>query len=160
MAESSIKTVPNKILIPNIAKLLEEGLEVKLQAKGRSMSPYIRDMKDLLVLQKPLLHELAVEDIVLARCRKDHYVIHRIIEINGDAVVLMGDGNVYGKENCRREDVLGKLVAIERNGRRIDCNTEKERRKARRLRTCYRTYAKTRHLVKRILTLQIFRNEN
>ncbi|MCF0179618.1 MAG: S24/S26 family peptidase [Bacteroidales bacterium] len=160
MAESTIRTIPNKILIPDIAKLLEEGIEVKLQAKGRSMSPYIRDMKDLLVLQKVIRQDLEVEDIVLARCGKDHYVIHRIIEINGDEIVLMGDGNVYGTERCKREDVLGKLIAIERKGKRIDCNTAQERKKAYRLRTCYRTYAKTRHFVKRILTLQIFKNEN
>ena len=34
-------------------------------------------------------------------------MLHRIIQLEGDQVTLMGDGNVQGTESCRRQDVAG-----------------------------------------------------
>ncbi|MDE6633662.1 MAG: hypothetical protein K2J96_00175, partial [Bacteroidaceae bacterium] len=39
-----------------------------------------------------------------------HYVLHRIIRIEGGRLTLMGDGNVKGTERCRRQDVAGVVT--------------------------------------------------
>jgi hypothetical protein len=42
----------------------------------------------------------------------------------------MGDGNLIGRERCRREDVIGKAVKIMKKDREIDCQSPSHLRKA------------------------------
>ena len=114
-----MKTVqmPNDILLSTAASFLDEGREVVLRAKGNSMLPFIRNERDSVVLRKS--DSLEVGDIVLVHM-PDRYVMHRIIERDGDRFRMMGDGNIRGTESFRRADVLGKVIWIVRpNGRRV-----------------------------------------
>jgi hypothetical protein len=43
--------------------------------------------------------------VILAWVNGTHYVVHRIIRIDGDHITLMGDGNIAGTEHCLRSDV-------------------------------------------------------
>ena len=43
--------------------------------------------------------------MVLAWVDGCRYVVHRIIRIKGDHVVLMGDGNIIGTEQCAVSDI-------------------------------------------------------
>lgn len=140
----------NAILMPVVAEQLRDGLEVTIRAKGRSMYPYIRDASDSLVLVKDPSWQPAVDDIVLALVHTGMYVVHRVIEVTPQRIVLKGDGNVWGTEHCRQQDVCGRLVYIERQGRRIDCNTPQQIRKARRLRALYRPYLKARAFLAKV----------
>ena len=121
------KVVPNDILVPELVRLVVEGSRVNFVPKGGSMVPFIRGEKDSVVLVKP--DEVEVLDIVLARINAT-YVIHRIIAMDGEAVTLMGDGNISGVEYCRKSDILAKVAAIVRNGREIGCTGWKHRVKA------------------------------
>ena len=109
------RVVPNEILIPEVGKLLDEGREVELQPKGNSMLPFIRQGKDNVLLKK---QEPKKWDIVLARIATDRYVMHRIIEEQGTNLTLMGDGNIAGYEHCKKEDVLGVVIKIIKNGKK------------------------------------------
>ncbi len=61
---------------------------------------------------------MEVGDIILIRL-PGRYILHRVIEVNGNQVTLMGDGNIAGTEQCTLDDVLGTVVAIEKNGKTI-----------------------------------------
>ena len=114
-----MKTIqmPNEILLGSAAAFLGEGREVILRAKGNSMLPFIRNERDSVVLRKD--DSLEVGDIVLVQM-PDRFVMHRIIERDGDRFRMMGDGNVRGTESFRREDVLGKVIwIIKEDGRRV-----------------------------------------
>lgn len=113
--------VQNDLLIPEIVRLVEEGTAVTFTPKGSSMLPFIRGGKDSVELKRA--EGAGVGDIVLARVGQSAYVIHRIIRIEGDEVTLMGDGNIAGKERCRREDVLALATKIIRNGKETDCSS-------------------------------------
>lgn len=108
-------TVPNEVLIPEIGKLLSEGREVELRPKGNSMLPHIRQDRDNVVLLKK--ESVGKGDIVLADLG-GRYVLHRVIEENGDVLTLKGDGNVRGTEKCTRKDVMGTVIRIIRDGKR------------------------------------------
>ena len=112
------KTVPNAELIPAIGKLIEEGQEVIFKPKGMSMLPFIRGGRDSVLLRKA--DELKVGDIALAEISKERYVLHRIEKMEGETIVLMGDGNLVGREKCRREDVMAIAVKIIKDRREID----------------------------------------
>ena len=102
--------LPNEIFIPEIARLVAEGKQVVFTPTGVSMRPYIEGGVDSVTLVRA--DDLQVGDIVLAEVAPQHYVLHRIYALQGDAVTLMGDGNLQGNEHCTRSNVLAKVSAI------------------------------------------------
>lgn len=95
----------NALLLPHVKALIDEGHTVTINVKGRSMRPFLEHERDKVTLSAA--KELHVGDAVLAEDVPDHYVLHRIIEIDGEHLTLMGDGNLCGTEHCLRENVLG-----------------------------------------------------
>ena len=95
-------TMPNAVLLGEVKQFLREGRRVILQVKGNSMLPFIRGGRDSVELTAESSY--GIGDIVLAEIDKGHYVLHRIVAIGGheaaDKVVLMGDGNLRGTEEC------------------------------------------------------------
>lgn len=114
--------VENDILIPELARLLNEEKEVRFTPSGISMRPFIEGDKDSVVLA-PLGRLPKRGDILLARVTgyagRSTYVLHRLIRIEGELYILQGDGNLMGEEQCRLEDIIGRVVRIETpSGRR------------------------------------------
>lgn len=122
--------LPNAVLLGEVKGLLAEGKDVVIPTKGNSMLPFIRGGRDCVNLRR--LGSLDVGDIVLAEIREGTYVLHRVFALDGDAVTLMGDGNIRGVEHCRRQDVAGTvLTVLKENGREVDCRSPKAMRRAR-----------------------------
>ncbi len=114
--------IENDILIPELARLLSEGKEVRFTPAGVSMRPFIEGDKDSVILA-PLNRAPQRGDILLAQvqtlCGRQTYVLHRLIRIVGEQLTLMGDGNLAGTEVCSRGDVIGVVTRIENpKGRR------------------------------------------
>lgn len=109
------RVLPNDVLLPEVAKFLDEGREVELSPKGNSMLPFIREGKDSVVLKK--LPSVEVGDIVLVQL-PGRYVMHRVVDENRNLLTLMGDGNIRGTESCTRDEVLGTVICIVRGGKR------------------------------------------
>jgi hypothetical protein len=111
------RIVANEVLLEEAAALMKEGREVSLTPLGNSMLPFIRGGKDVVHMRK--LPQVEVGDITLVRLPGNRYVLHRVISLNGNQVTLMGDGNLVGTEQCTLDDVLGTVVAIEKDGKTI-----------------------------------------
>lgn len=113
------KEIPNNVLLPQVGRLLEEGMEVTMSVKGFSMLPFIVGGRDSVVLKK---YSVSPErlDIVLALTTAGNYVVHRVVKVEGDMLTLMGDGNLKGTERCAVANVLGKVVAVEYAGRKYN----------------------------------------
>lgn len=105
-------TLPNEILLEEVASLLAEGKDVEMMTKGMSMLPFIVGDRDSVILRKEEVGCPKPGDIVLARRAPGNYVLHRIISVDGDRVTLRGDGNVFGTETVDRKDILGKVTAV------------------------------------------------
>ncbi len=122
--------IPNAILLGEVKSLLAEGKDVVIPTKGNSMLPFIRGSRDSVTLRK--FDTLEVGDIVLAEIREGVYVLHRVFELDGDEVTLMGDGNLRGVEKCRRSDIAGTALNVLKDGvKEVDCRGPKAMRKAR-----------------------------
>lgn len=112
------RVLPNDILLSSAEELLAEGHDVELLAKGFSMRPYLESEKDSVLLRK--LDDVQVGDVILARIAPKSYVLHRVWSVEGDDVTLMGDGNIKGKEHCRKKNVLGTVILfLKSDGRKI-----------------------------------------
>ena len=113
--------IANDILIPELARLLKEGKEVRFTPSGVSMRPFIEGDKDSVILAA--VSALPREgDILLASVQTQvgtqTYVLHRLVRIEkgtqGEAVyVLQGDGNIEGEERCGYADIIGRVIRIE-----------------------------------------------
>ena len=102
--------LPNEIFIPEIARLISEGRQVRFTPTGVSMRPFIEGGSDSVTLVRA--EQLQVGDIVLAEIADERYVLHRIYAMQGQQVTLMGDGNLHGEEHCTVSAVLAKVSAI------------------------------------------------
>ncbi len=127
--EVTKKIIGNDVLIGEVRKLLLEGRRVTLKVKGVSMLPFIVGDRDSVLLEQSSSYK--VGDIVLAEIHPDRYVLHRIFAVEGEKVILMGDGNCYGTEQCRMRDVLGKAITIFFNGKDVNPYSMSQRRRTR-----------------------------
>ena len=107
--------LPNDKFLKEVRTLIAAGHDVTLRVRGVSMRPFLEDRRDQIVLTQPGV--VKVGDAVLAEIAPGKYVYHRIISIEGDKVTLRGDGNVYGTEQCRLEDVAAATKELIRKGR-------------------------------------------
>ena len=97
-------------VIEEAVRLVQEGVTVTFPVTGQSMLPFIIGGKESVILHAPGL--TAVGDVVVARVDGNRYVVHRIINIDGDRVTLMGDGNVRGTEHCLLKDVKARVTHV------------------------------------------------
>lgn len=105
---------PNAEFLPKVVEMLNEGHTVTLRLRGFSMRPFLEDNRDKALLTKPVNPQINVP--VLAEISPGHFVLHRIIDIQGDNVTLRGDGNL-ACERCKKEDIVGDIIGFYRKGR-------------------------------------------
>jgi hypothetical protein len=115
--------IANDILIPEIERLLKDGKEVRFTPSGVSMRPFIEGDRDSVILSS-LSRNPRIGDILLVRLESNSpmsptFVLHRLVRIEGDTLVLQGDGNLVGEERCGVSDIIGIVKRIESpSGRR------------------------------------------
>ena len=95
--------ITDEQIIQEAIRLVEDGVSVTLPVNGRSMLPFIIGGRESVILQKP--DGVKVGDVVLAWADGNRYVVHRIIRIDREKAILMGDGNLLGIEQCLLSDI-------------------------------------------------------
>jgi hypothetical protein len=114
-----------------ISDCLKQGRTVRFRAPGRSMHPTIRE-NETLIVEPASIAALSVGDIVLFRSG-EKLTAHRLIGIDREPAgssrsaeeyrptfITRGDACSVCDSPAGPEHLLGKVVAVERKGRRID----------------------------------------
>ena len=114
--------LPNDKLLPLVRKFVDGGEKAVISVKGYSMRPFLEHLRDKVELAP--WKELHVGDAILAEIAPGHFVLHRIIAIDGQGhITLMGDGNLRGTEHCTLADVCGVVTRyIRPNGHVIEAS--------------------------------------
>lgn len=115
--------LPNDAWLGEVSNMLSEGKPYAIYVKGYSMRPFIEHTRDRVFLEKRDTY--AVGDAVLAQIASGHYVLHRIIEKQGDNLTLQGDGNIGQVEYCKEGDVSGVVTQYIRPRRTIPADDKK-----------------------------------
>ena len=110
-----MKTLSNDIFFAQVESEIAAGRSVRFKVKGHSMYPLQRNNKDEVTLS-PLTCDPSVNNIVLFRYRGKH-ILHRIISIKGDTYTIQGDGIYLSCEKCIREEIIGVVTHIHKNGK-------------------------------------------
>lgn len=114
-----------------VAECLKQGRAVRFRAAGRSMHPTIRE-NETVIVEPVSAPALAVGDIALFRSG-EKLTAHRLIGIDPEPAgaagpaaacrlrfITRGDACSACDPPAGPEHLLGKVVAVEREGRRID----------------------------------------
>jgi signal peptidase I len=124
--------------------LLKRGHRVRFRAKGNSMHPTIRH-GEAIVVEPVSAAEVKTNDIALYRTERG-VVAHRVIRradpwvgltttrdeagaSSGPTFITRGDAAGDPDEPVSPEQILGKVVAVERRGRSIGLDTRRARTK-------------------------------
>ncbi len=107
--------LPGRELMPVVRAALNRGQGVRLTANGSSMLPFIHDGATVELV--PPRFPLRRGDIVLAESIADQYVLHRVVQMEGDAVYLRGDAQGHREGPLPRRAVLGLAITASRNRR-------------------------------------------
>ena len=102
-----------------VAARIADGERVRIRAKGNSMLPFIRDGKDVIILEKPNEQSFQNGRLLLVKLSDGRYVLHRVDKINDGRILLHGDGNLSIFETCTSQDVIAEATTIIRNGKKI-----------------------------------------
>lgn len=100
------RIISNQSAFSQARDLLLEGESVRIAVRGQSMLPFFQSGSTILL--RPIRKEdFQVGHVVMAESAPGRFVVHRIHRLEGDRVVLLGDGNLYGTETMSREKVYG-----------------------------------------------------
>lgn len=113
-----VKTVGNAELLTEVERITLEGGSVGMRVAGNSMRPFLLGGRDEVVLVRADAPALRKGMVVLFRYR-GRYFLHRIRRIQGEVLVMEGDGNYRISEKALRSDVVCYAGQAVRNGKMI-----------------------------------------
>ena len=121
MQPSSVSS--NHLLLDLSTELLGRGKRVRFRAPGRSMYPTIRE-NEAITVEPVAPQDVKVGDIILYRSGNS-VVAHRVIQTergNRNTLRFILREDTWGTldEPVEAEQILGKVVSVERAGRNID----------------------------------------
>ena len=154
---------PQQLFIDVSTELLRQGKNVRFRAPGLSMHPAIREGETITVAPVAPV-EIKRGDILLYLAGKK-VIAHRVVSIKREKsdstshtsahsktlnpqlkFTLRGDASAICDEPIQAQQVLGKVVSVERHGRNIDLYSRKAR-------VLHIAYFRASHLKRSILRL-------
>lgn len=111
-------------ILPKINEVLAEGQTFSFMPNGISMLPTIVGGRDTVTIAKPT-NKLKKFDIILYRRKSGQFVLHRIIDLDGDGYILCGDNEVYPEKNIEQNQIIGVVTRYTRKGKIIEVDSKK-----------------------------------
>ena len=102
-----------------LQSVIRKGFPFRFKAGGFSMSPFIKD-GDIVTVSPPGEVPPRIGDVVIfIHPVNGSIVVHRLVAKSGNAYRVKGDNSPGMTTLLPRENVLGRLDRLERNGRRV-----------------------------------------
>lgn len=136
-------------LIGLLRAVLDRETPFRFQARGASMSPFLKDGDVITV--SPLSGDPRLGDVVAyVSVETGKLVVHRIVGRTGGHYLIGGDGASGERDRARRAEILGLITRIERRGKNIRLGLGLERRLIA-IATRHRLIRKTASLLRHLL---------
>jgi signal peptidase I len=112
------------------AEVLSTGGGLRIRTRGLSMYPLIRH-GDLIEVEPADASAVRLGDVILSRDGHDRIVGHRVVKVRGKGhgrtLMTKGDWTFRPDAPVEAGQVLGRIVAIERGGKRTALNSGGQR---------------------------------
>lgn len=118
MNENKVHTIDAVRDADALIEILKSGAAFPITVTGSSMTPYLKDGRDIVWLRKT--DKLKRGQILFFRRRSGEFILHRIRKIYPDGRILInGDAQAWC-EIISHDQALAAVVSVTRNGRRIN----------------------------------------
>lgn len=128
--EENCITLSNEAFLELMQAVLARGGSFRFSARGQSMTPFVRD-GDTITIAPLAGRSPRLGDVVAFVCHLGNepgLVVHRIVDRGAPRFVVQGDGDGSAQQIVFPENIIGKLVKVERNGRYVRAGLGPERR--------------------------------
>jgi signal peptidase I len=106
-------------LVQLLRAVLDKGAPVRFRAKGFSMSPFIKN-EDVVTLSPLQNASPGMGDVIAFVLQgTDKLCVHRVVGKKGDFYVTKGDNTFEADESVPRENILGFVTRVERDGKEV-----------------------------------------
>ena len=119
--------ISEKVLMELAHSILGRGVSIRFRFGSKSMLPFIRD-SDILTLfplgrAKPRLGEI----LAINSQESDRLIVHRLVGKRGADFLLRGDSRLNPDHLVSRENLLGRVMKVERAGKGVRLGLGPER---------------------------------
>jgi signal peptidase len=106
-------------LVQLLRAVLGKGVPVRFRAKGFSMSPFIKN-EDVVTISPLQDASPTVGDVIAFVFQgTDKLCVHRVVGKEGDGYVTKGDNTTGADESVSKENILGFVTRVERDGKEV-----------------------------------------
>jgi hypothetical protein len=120
-------TLSMKTLVELLDVLTKKGKPFRFQAPGFSMFPFIRNLDDITVSPLPSGGPRVGDVVAFINPATGKLVVHRVIGTNGDGYLIRGDNSPEPDGLIPRDNILGYVSRVDRNGRKVTIGSGPER---------------------------------
>jgi hypothetical protein len=123
MTQSSVLNTqhlnPSELLPELVKEVLSKGVECRLQVKGYSMSPFLKD-GDVVTIS-PIVDSSPGFGNVIAfiHPRTEKLIIHRVVGKIEDACLVKGENALEPDGLIERRRIIGIITRVERKGKKV-----------------------------------------
>lgn len=122
MGDRTVLLAPGKEMVAVLQEVLARGNRVRMHVRGWSMRPWLQD-GDIVWIEPAGPGDIRPGDVVLYRTDDGRPLVHRVRRRAGRGenarFYIQGDSDSALGEWVRTAQVLGRVVRVERNGRRV-----------------------------------------
>jgi len=109
----------SEVLPDLVMEVVSKGVKCRLQAKGYSMSPFIKD-SDMLTISPIVDSSPGFGDVIaFIHPRTEKLIIHRVVGKIGDACLVKGENALEPDGLIERKHMIGIITGVERKGRKV-----------------------------------------
>lgn len=114
--------------------ILARGETLYYTNVGDSMMPFIKQGRDVLIIEPKPACRLKKDDVPLYKRDSGQYVLHRIVKVRKQDYLIRGDNRYHTEKGITDRHIIGVLTGIIRHGEVLSIKDE-----------AYQTYVKTLH---------------
>ena len=111
-----MKTVDIYEYMAVLKDILATGSDVNLRITGGSMTPFLADKRDTIIIS-PKTETLKRGDMVFYRRDSGMYVLHRIYRVEKKTYTLLGDAQTLPEPGIRPDQILALVTKVRRKGK-------------------------------------------
>jgi hypothetical protein len=115
----SVLSADNLSITELLSTLVDKGLSCKFQAKGHSMSPFIKDGDAITVSPKIGCSPRFGDVVAFIHPRTEKLFIHRVVWKRRDAYIVKGENTLESDGLIKKENILGVVTKVERKGKKV-----------------------------------------
>ena len=109
----------SEVLPELVTEVVSKGVECRLQAKGYSMSPFIKD-SDVVTISPMSESSPGFGDVIaFIHPKTDRLIIHRVVRKIRGACLVKGENALEPDGLIERNHMIGIITGVERKGRKV-----------------------------------------